>query len=320
MLADPVPAEGVESRTERTELRTERGERRTTDVEARGHLPGAVCRRPGCADCRWDEQRLKYWLRGRLLAAGAEEAQVDATFGTLKPDVLWRRGDRVCAIQICSAVPELTQARQRTAALKAAGCTEVLWLCPPGWHTSHLPSLALADFAPADCDYRAVVGQLAAGPGGLATPSETPWEIRNFMTDWVAGEVAFGYRDEHTGGWATVTDWERHTRTQAAVIARQRRELMNQRTALALARKAAREKAKQLLKATYRLDRAESAVQQHADDLALAQRRIADHDRVDATLRLTVRGQKQALVHWQLIAWFALMVIVTFLAAAFVVL
>ncbi|MFI6866654.1 hypothetical protein [Nocardia sp. NPDC050406] len=279
-----------------------------------------MCRRPGCADCRWDEQRLKYWLRGRLLAAGAEEAHVDATVGPLDPDVLWRLDDRVCAIQVTSVVPDLTHARARTAALKAAGCTEVLWLCPPGWQTAHLPALAVADFAAEACEYRAVGGQLSAGPGGLATPSETPWEVRDFIAGWVTGELAYGYRDEHTGGWATVTDWERHTRTQAAVIARQRRELMNQRTALALARKATREKAKQLMKASHRLERAESAAQQHADELALAQRRIADHDRVDATLRLTVRGQKQALMHWQLIAWFALMVIVTFLASAFVVL
>ncbi|WP_280353727.1 hypothetical protein [Nocardia otitidiscaviarum] len=306
VLADPVLPEPVAPRR--------------TESDARGHRPGEACFTPGCADCRWDEQRLKYWLRGRLLAAGAETAHVDGTVGPLDPDVLWRQGDRVCAIQVCGAVPDLTRARHRTAALKAAGCTEVLWLCPPGWQIAHLPALALSDFAPADCDYRAVGGQLTPGPGGLVTPGDKPWEIRDFIENWVAGEVAYGYRDEHTGGWATVADWERHTRTQAAVIARQRRELMNQRTALALSRKAARDRSKLLSKLTHRLERAESSAQQHADELALAQRRIADHDRVDATLRLTVRSQRQALVHWQLISWFALMVIMTFLVAAFVVL
>lgn len=112
-----------------------------------------------------------------------------------------------------------------------------------------------------------------------------------------------------------MTDWERHTRTQAAVIARQRQELMNQRTALALARKTTRDKSKQLLRMTHRLERAEQSAQDQADDLAQVRRRLADHDRVDATLRLTVRGQKAAIMHWQLISWFALLVIVTFIAA-----
>ncbi|MFB7716801.1 MULTISPECIES: hypothetical protein [unclassified Nocardia] len=284
-------------------------------ADSRGHAPGERCREPGCPDCRWDTQRFKFWLRARLLSAGADEAQVDVAIGGLTPDLLWRIGDRVCAIEVHSAAPELARARQQTAALKSGGCTEVLWITPPGFWTAQLPALGIDDFAPAACDYKVLGGMLSGGPGGVVSPSQSACELREFITGWVAEELAYGFRDEHMGGWATVTDWERHTRTQAAVIARQRQELQNQRTALALARKATRDKTKQLIRLTQRLERTEASSQQQADDLAQARRRIADHSRVDATLRITVAGQKSAIMHWQLISWFALLIIVTFIAA-----
>ncbi|MFC9995602.1 hypothetical protein [Nocardia sp. NPDC127526] len=296
-----------------------RPNRKTTVADSRGHAPGERCIEPGCVDCRWDAQRLKYWLRGRLLAAGAEEAQVDVAFGAHIPDVLWRKGDRMVAIQVSSAPPELTRARALTSMLRTSGCSEVLWICPPGFWTSQLPALGIDDFAAEGCEYRAVGGVLTTGPGGVVTPSHAACELRDFISGWVAEEFAYGFRDEHTGGWAKVTDWERHTRTQAAVIARQRQELMNQRTALALARKITRDKSKQLLRMTHRLERAEQAAQDQADDLAQVRRRLADHDRVDATLRLTVASQRSAVQHWQLISWFALLVIVTFIVAGLVV-
>ncbi|MTE13762.1 hypothetical protein GLP40_13385 [Nocardia sp. CT2-14] len=263
-------------------------------------------------------QRLKFWLRGRLLAAGAEDVQVDVVIGAQTSDVLWRKGDRTGAIEVSSAPPELARARRITAELRAAGCGEVLWICPPGFWTGQLPALGIDDFAADGCEYRVVGGLLASGPGGVVAARQSAGELREFMTGWVAGEIAFGCRDEHTGGWAMVTDWERHTRTQAAVIARQRQELTNQRAALALARKATRDKTKQLMRLTHRLERAEVAAQQQADDLAQTRRQIADHNRVDATLRLTVASQKSAILHWQLITWFAVMVIITFIAAGLV--
>ncbi|WP_245663028.1 hypothetical protein [Nocardia inohanensis] len=284
-------------------------------ADSRGHAPGDCCREPGCPDCRWDVLAFKYWLRGRLLAAGVVDAQVDIDVGPYTSDLLWRKGDRVCAIQVTSAAPELARARDLTAQLRNNGCTEVLWICPPGFWTSQLPALAVVDFAPEACEYRVVGGLLTAGPGGVVTAREGSLELREFIIGWAAEELAYGFRDEHTGGWATVTDWERHTRTQAAVIARQRQELMNQRTALALARKTTRDKSKQLLRMTHRLERAEQSAEDQADDIAQMRRRLADHDRVDATLRLTVRGQQAAIMHWQLISWFALLVIVTFIAA-----
>ncbi|AYF76239.1 hypothetical protein D7D52_23105 [Nocardia yunnanensis] len=263
-------------------------------------------------------RRLEFWLRGRLLAAGADDARVDATVGAHTVYVLWRKGDRTCAIEVSSVPPELASARLRTAELRTSGCSEVLWICPPGFWTAQLPALGLDDFAADGCEYRIVGGLLVSGPGGVVASRHTAWDLREFMTGWVAEEIAFGYRDEHQGGWATVTDWERHTRTQAAVIARQRQELMNQRTALALARKATRDKTKQLLRLNHRLERAEIAAQQQADDLAQTRRKIADHTRVDATLRLTVASQRSAILHWQLITWFAVLLIVTFIVAGLV--
>ncbi|WP_235263972.1 hypothetical protein [Nocardia seriolae] len=281
-------------------------------------MAGERCRETDCADCRWDVRRLEFWLRGRLLAAGADEVHVDATFGAHTVDVLWRKGDRTCVIEVSSAAPELARARTLTAELRSGGCGEVLWICPPGFWTAQLPALGIDDFAAEGCEYRVVGGLLASGPGGVVSARQSSGELREFITGWVAEEIAFGCRDEHSGGWATVTDWERHTRTQAAVIARQRQELMNQRTALALARKATRDKTKQLLRLTHRLERAEIAAQQQADDLAQTRRKIADHNRVDATLRLTVASQRSAIVHWQLITWFAVLVIVTFIVAGLV--
>ncbi|MEU1429849.1 hypothetical protein ABZ412_22480 [Nocardia sp. NPDC005746] len=284
----------------------------------KGHAAGERCRESDCADCRQDVRRLEFWLRGQLLAAGAEEVRLGTMVGAHTVDVLWRKGDRTCAIEVSSAPPELTRARLITAELRTGGCGEVLWICPPGFWTAQLPALGLDDFAAEGREYRVTGGLLTAGPGGVVSARQTSCELDEFVTGWVAAEIAFGCRDEHTGGWATVTDWERHTRTQAAVIARQRQELTNQRTALALARKATRDKSKQLLRLTHRLERAEIAAQQQADDLAQTRRRIADHNRVDATLRLTVAAQKSAIMHWQLITWFAVMVIVTFIAAGLV--
>ncbi|MGW4248999.1 hypothetical protein [Nocardia sp. NPDC004722] len=293
----------------------ERSRTRAQGKDARGHAAGERCREADCAACRWDVRRLEFWLRGRLLAAGAEDVEVAASLGGLSVDVLWRKGDRTCAIEVSSAAPELTRARARTVELRTSGCSEVLWICPPGFWTAQLPALGLDDFAADGCEYRVVGGLLTAGPGGVVSARQSACELREFITGWVAEEIAFGCRDEHQGGWATVTDWERHTRTQAAVIARQRQELQNQRTALALARKATRDKTKQLMRMTHRLERAEIASQQQADDLAQTRRKIADHNRVDATLRLTVAGQRSAILQWQLITWFAVLVIIMLIAA-----
>lgn len=280
----------------------------------RGHQPGERCREPGCGNCHWDVQRFKYWLRGRLLAGGADDAEVDKSLGAQTPSLVWRNGTRLCAIEVRSAPVDMAQAAERTARLRAVGVDEVLWLCPPGFWVAHLSAVAVDDFAAAGCEYRVVSGLLATGPTGAAVPCERAWTVRDVMQEWVTGALAFGWRDEITGGWASVGTWEQHTRLQAAMIAQQRQELMNQRTALALARKVTREKAKQVHKLLHRLERSE----QIADDLDAARRTISEHGRIDATLRLTVARQRQALTHWQLITCFALLIIVAVVGSAMI--
>ncbi|MFI9511202.1 hypothetical protein [Nocardia sp. NPDC052566] len=284
-----------------------------------GERLGYSCRCPECTAAQWDVQRLKYWLCGRLLAYGADEAEVDRRVGTLPVDVYWRKGDQRYAIELRTAPLDRGPAREHTARLKEQGCTGVLWLCPPGYWVAHLPALGLADFAPPDCDYRAELGVLDTATTAVAAPRREPYELREFIRNWVTGEMAWGYRDMTTGGWATVADWEYHTRTQATVIARQRQELVNQRTALALSRKSVRDKQKTLMKLTTRLERAEQSVQEQAESLDEARRRLADHHRVDTSLRATIQALQQTIGHWQLITCCAMMLIVTFVAGAVVV-
>ncbi|MCC3312237.1 hypothetical protein [Nocardia africana] len=279
----------------------------------RGHQAGDRCREPGCGDCHWDVQRLKYWLRGRLLAAGADDAEVDKPLGAQTPGLLWRRGDRLCAIEVRSAPVSIEDARIRTARLKAVGCDEVLWLCPTGYWIGQIPALGVDDFAAAGCEYRALSGGLVIDSDGILSPRQTPWGIREFIDGWVAGELACGYLDEDTRGWATVSDWEAHTHAQAMMIAQQRQELLDQRTELALARRAARDKAKQMHKMMHRLERAELV----AGELDAVKRRLSDRDRLEAGLRVRIARQREAVLHWQLLTCFAMLVIVTFIVAGF---
>ncbi|MGQ4597746.1 hypothetical protein [Nocardia sp. R6R-6] len=283
-----------------------------------GSSNGYACECPDCSAAQWDMQRLKYWLCGRLLAYGADEAEVDRRIGTVPVDVYWRKGDRVYAIEVRSGPLERGLAQEHTARLHAAGCADVLWLCPPGYWVPYLHALGMADFAPAACDYRAVTGVLDT-EHAMAAPRREPVELREFIGGWVRGEFVWGYRDERTGGWATVTDWEHHTKMQATVIARQRQELVNQRTSLAVTRKSLRDKQKHVVKLITRLERADVAAQDQADALAAAHRTIADHDRLDNVLRNTIANLERTIERWQLITVCAMLLIVTFLAAAMVV-
>ncbi|WP_231390249.1 hypothetical protein [Nocardia sp. CNY236] len=279
---------------------------------------GYACECSECSATQWDLRRLEYWLCGRLLAYGADEADVDRRVGTQLVDIRWRKADRLGAIEIRRGPLERGLAQEHTARLRAAGCTDVLWLCPPGYWVPYLHALGIADFAPAACDYRAVTGVLDT-EHAMAAPRREPVELREFIEGWVHGDVVWGYRDERTGGWATVTDWEHHTKTQAAVIARQRQELVNQRTALAMTRKSLRDEQKHVVKLTSRLDRAETAAQDQACALAAAQRAIADGHRLDAALRNTIASLEQAIGRWQLITVCAMLLIVTFVVSAMVV-
>jgi hypothetical protein len=280
---------------------------------------GYACRCPECVDAQWNIRRLKYWLAARLLANGADEAEVDKWVGNIPVDIYWRIDDRQFAIEVRSGPLDRESAQQHTRRLRGVGCDGVLWLCAPGYWVAHLPALGIADFAPPACDYLIDVGMLDAKRSAVAVPQREPFELRDFLQGWVAGDIAWGYRDLMTGGWATMTDWEHHTRTQASIIARQRQELVNQRTTLALSRKSVRDKQKQITKLSARLGRAEESTQELADSLAEAHRKLADHNRVDTSLRATIVNLQQTISHWQLVTCSAMMLIVTFVAGAIVV-
>ncbi|MEU0500963.1 hypothetical protein [Nocardia sp. NPDC005998] len=298
---------------------------RVTDTRTDGGAPavsgsarsvGYGCTCPECAAAQWDIQRLKYWLCGRLAAYGADAAEVDRRVGDIPVDVLWRSGTRQFAIEVRTGPLDRESAQHHTARLRSSGCEGVLWLCPSGYWVTHLPALGIADFAPPACDYRIESGMLDASNSAVVVPRREPYELRDFLYGWVRGEIAWGYRDVMTGGWATVTDWERHTRTQASVIARQRQELVNQRTTLALSRKSVRDKQKQIMKLTTRLERAEDSAQERADSLAEVKRKLDDHHRIDTSLRANIASLEKTIGHWQLITYCAMMLIVTFLAGA----
>lgn len=286
---------------------------------APGERVGYGCRCPDCTRNQWNLERFKYWLRGRLLALGADEAEVGYRVDGVPVDVYWRIGERRFAIEVRSGPLDCTLALQHTQRLRDAGLAGVLWLCPPGFWVAHLPALGIRDFAPQACDYEIESGMFDTACSAVVAARQEPYELRDFLAGWVDGDIVWGYRDISTGGWATVSDWEHHTRTQAAIIARQRRELVDQRTALAVSRQTVRDKQKQIVKLHTRLERAEETQEERADELARAQRTIADQIRRADSLRAQLETVSQTVNHWQLITCCAMMLIVTFIAAAVVV-
>ncbi|OBB43707.1 hypothetical protein A5748_28490 [Nocardia sp. 852002-51244_SCH5132740] len=54
------------------------------------------------------------------------------------------------------------------------------------------------------------------------------WPLDRFLLDWTSSstdELAWAYSTATTAGWATVTDWEQHTKDQAHEIATKKRQL-----------------------------------------------------------------------------------------------
>lgn len=280
--------------------------------------PGYGCRCPRCVAAQWDVQRLKFWLAGRLLDFGADEAVVDRDIGSVTVDVYWRKAESEYAVEVRGGPLAQQAAAAHTDRLRALGLTGVLWLCDPGLWVTRLPALGLGDLAPDSCDYRAVSGMLEIGPGGVVVPRTEPYELREFLRGWVAGEIAWGYCDESRKGWASVTDWEQHTGTQARILARQRQELVNQRMALAVVRTTLRERTKQVSTLQTRLEHTRQSAQEQADELALVTRKLADHHRVDNAYRATIRRLHRTIDNWQLITICALLLVLVFVTAAVV--
>ncbi|WP_228812049.1 MULTISPECIES: hypothetical protein [Nocardia] len=281
--------------------------------------PGYGCRCGRCVEAQWNTQRLKYWLAARLLAFGADEAVVDRRCGPLTVDVWWRRGTEQFAIEVRSGPLTQELAQQHTEQLKALGYAGVLWLCAPGFWVAQLPALGIADLAPESCEYRAESGMFELGSEGLVVPGERPYELREFLREWVAGEVAWGYRDHLRKGWAAVTDWEKHTRTQALLLEQQRQELIQQRTALAVARRAVRDKKQQLDRAHARMERTAAKAREQAEAVAAVGRRIADQERVHRALEDTIRRLHKTIDNWQVVTVFVMLLLATFIAATMLI-
>ncbi|WP_245551011.1 hypothetical protein [Nocardia paucivorans] len=279
---------------------------------------GYGCRCSRCVAAQWDVQRLKYWLVGRLLDFGADEAVVDRGIDAMTVDVYWRKGEREYAIEVRSGPLAQQASAEHTARLRALGFSGVLWLCAPGFWVTRLPALGLADLAPISGDYRVVSGMLELGVAGVVVPRTEPYELREFLRGWVTGSIAWGYCDESRKGWASVTDWEQHTGTQARMLAQQHQELLNQRMALAVVRKTLRERTKQVSTLQARLESTRQFAQEQADKLALVNRKLADHYRVDNAYRATIQRLHRTIDNWQLITVCALLLLLVFITAAVV--
>ncbi|QIS13634.1 hypothetical protein [Nocardia arthritidis] len=167
-------------------------------------------------------KRLKYWVRDQLRARGVHDAEVEQHVGDQIPDVYGHRDGRAFAVEIQYSDLDYSTARERTQGLRAAGC-EVLWLTRNCDWVEKLPALGVKHFDPPDSGYRAHIGYLAMNAGNRLRVQT--YDLDRFFAQWIDNAVAWAYRDRNTGGWATVTDWEQHTKQQADTIGEQRRQL-----------------------------------------------------------------------------------------------
>lgn len=284
-----------------------------------GERTGYACLCPDCAAAQWNAQRLEHWICGRLTAAGAQEAEVDVTVAGIPVDIYWQREGRRCVVEVHSGPVDLTAAREHRERLRAAGVDEVLWVCPQGYWVPLLPAVGIADFAPPACDYVVEQGLLTTGPSGFAEPARAPRELRDILEGWVTGEFAWGHADLSSGGWAPVSDWERHTAAQAALIENQRRELRDQRVQLAVSRQATRDKQKLVGRLHHRLDRAGAVADADAITLAGVRSQLAEQQRVSLGLRATIGRMDRTINQWQWLTCCALLLLLTLVAGIMVV-
>lgn len=279
---------------------------------------GYGCGCPDCVATHWNTQRLQHWISGRLLAAGADEATVDARVGDIPVDVYWRRGDRRCVVEVRSGPLDITSARAHRSRLRAAGIDDVLWVCPQGYWVPLVPAVGVADLAPAAADYRIDQGMVAPGPTGFAAPTQASWELRDLLHGWVADEIAWGHVDLTTGGWAEVGTWERHTAAQAATIEHQRRQLRDQRVELAVARQATRDKQKLVNRLHHRIDRAGARADAEAITMAGLRSELVAQQRAAASLRAVIGRMDRTLAQWQWLTCCAMLLVVAVMAGAMV--
>ncbi|MEV0683409.1 hypothetical protein AB0I35_06025 [Nocardia sp. NPDC050378] len=275
----------------------------------------------GCPDCvakQWNTQRLEHWICGRLTAAGADEAQVDARVGDIPVDIYWRRGERRGVVEVRSGPLDITAARAHRERLREAGIDDVLWVVPRGYWVPLVPAVGIADFAPAGAEYRIDQGMLTAGESGFAAPVRAGWALREFLEGWVADDIAWGHVDVMNGGWAEMGTWEKHTAAQAAMIERQRSQLRDQRVELAVSRQAVRDKQRLVTRLHHRIERAAAAADAHAITLAGLRSELVAQQRTAAGLRATITRMDRTLDQWQWLTCCAMLLVVAVLAGAMV--
>ncbi|MFF2082402.1 hypothetical protein ACFVVM_01420 [Nocardia sp. NPDC058176] len=291
---------------------SEGGRRATTERTGYG------CGCPDCVATQWNTQRLAHWISGRLIAAGADEAEVGARVDDIPVDIYWRRGDRRCVVEVRSGPLDITSARAHRKRLQAAGIDDVLWVCPQGYWVPLVPAVGVADFAPAAADYRVDQGMVTAGSTGFAAPTQANWELRDLLHGWVNDEIAWGHVDLTTGGWAEVGTWERHTAAQAAMIEHQRKELRDQRVELAVSRQTVREKQKLVSRLHHRIDRAGVHADAEAITTAGLRSELVAQQRIAAGLRATIGRMDRTLNQWQWLTCCAMLLVLTVMTGAMV--
>ncbi|MGK8487090.1 competence protein CoiA family protein [Nocardia asiatica] len=218
-------------------------------------------------------QRLKYWVRDELRNRGVSDAEVETPLGNRRPDVFGHFHGRGFAVEVQWSPLDVTGARARTEEMRAAGVDHVLWLTRGCNWVEQLPALGIKSFDPDDSDYRAHTGWLEMRPNiGLRVQEASVGAV---LRQWVDGELAWACRDHTKAGWATVTDWEQHTKRQADIINGLGRKLASAQDAYAESQRTIAEEARQLREAHDQIDRATSTIddQQHA--LAAARSRHA---------------------------------------------
>ncbi|KAA8884244.1 hypothetical protein F3087_34025 [Nocardia colli] len=168
--------------------------------------------------------RLKHWVCAELRVLGSEDARVETHLEARTPDVFGHLHGRGFAVEVQWSRLDHSDAQARTRDLLAEGADEVLWLTRPCSWAEKLPVLGITSFNPAGDDYEAHTGFLTYRPRAGLRPAHI--SVRAFLRDWIAGDrLAWAHPDHKKGGWATVTDWQQHTKAQAEEIAAKKRQL-----------------------------------------------------------------------------------------------
>ncbi|WP_216917991.1 competence protein CoiA family protein [Nocardia noduli] len=214
---------------------------------------------------------LKYWTRDHLRSIGFD-AEVEPQIGEQYPDVYGTRHGTSHAVEIQWSSLDHAAAAARTAGLRAAGCDQVLWLTRHCDWVERLPAAGLGTFTPAAVGgYHLHTGHLAmksTRTPGHRTLQVQPSSLPRLLTRWADQQLVWAYTTTNTAGWATVTDWEEHTRNQATQIVTLQQRLDKQVTHIEDSRRRLAATADQLTQTTDTLTQERARHTQTRDNLA----------------------------------------------------